>query len=1101
MEARYVQAGRRLTSWICVVAMVVAILTFGSTTVAAASPSAPTSHPPASRAHDNASSRLAPFLPLTAKERATSRSRTLKRGGTASATTLAIGHAAQSGSVIGSRATQGAALRSKAVGVPLIASAPPDTLTGFPGTSQASAIQRFGNDQEITPPNEDLAAGPTDLVEVVNSTIYLYTRAGANLGSADLNTFMDVFPGYHSSDPRVLYGAGRFWVTVTEVPDSYSSPSNCPQSAPVLIAVSGSSNPLPFSGWTVYGLPMETFGGSTGQPLTEFGDQPGLGISEATVTVTFDDYTCANQFNGSEIEVLQTTDFETDSGNSALYFFYDGPFAPQPVQAAGPMTVNYIVSNQSDCAGNGCLSGSPAALVEAYTGTPEGVGGVTNWPYVYVPMTPTAVNDTTGFLPPADQPSPGPQLQTNDDRFLNAVYRNGEIWAADATSCQPSGDTVQRDCLDYVDIAAGGDAVTIPPTLANQIDNVGVDGADLFYPAVNLDIAGDLITTFDESSASFFPRIEDASVASASSTLSGFQTLHTSSTYYNGDDLFPGACDSEGCRWGDYSGAAQDPANPMDIWVISGSEDGTTSVGCPTIHACWNTYIDDVTMAAPSITALTPSLGPVAGGQTVTATGLDFGTDTTATLGGAPIAISNLTPTSFTFVTPPSAPAGGTVVVLATDALGTSGGSIYGGGRYTYVGLANYVPLSPYRILDTRRSGGPFGPSEIRSLQVTGVGTGTQIPPTATAAVLNVTEVSGSAASLLTLYPSFTSRPNSSNLNFAAHTVIANLVTVTLGNNGGPQSWVDIFNALGSVNVVVDVEGYFAPDVTSDVKGLFHPIAPVRVCDTRHPSPTPVCSAHGALGPGASMLINFTTAGGLPSNGTAEAAVVNVTGVAGTAGTYLSLFPTTASGVCPYGPGHAPTFSTINLGAGAVEANRVMVALGPSTSGGRDDAICMYNAAGTINVLVDANGWYGGPTAPTSLVGYQFQALPPTRICDTRVSTTSCTKGAIGAATSRLTPVAGDVDLPADTSATKVVAIVANLTAVAPTAATFLTLYPANLTSRPQTSDLNVNAGQVLPNLVVAELDITTDAHAGEAKLYNSAGSVNAIIDVEGWFQ
>ena len=38
-------------------------------------------------------------------------------------------------------------------------------------------------------------------------------------------------------------------------------------------------------------------------------------------------------------------------------------------------------------------------------------------------------------------------------------------------------------------------------------------------------------------------------------------------------------------------------------------------------------------------------------------------------------------------------------------------------------------------------------------------------------------------------------------------------------------------------------------------------------------------------------------------------------------------------------------------------------------------------------------------------------------------------------------------------------AIIANLTAVVPTAATYLSLYPANLSNSPQASDLNANAG------------------------------------------
>jgi hypothetical protein len=968
----------------------------------------------------------------------------------------------------------------------LVGSTTPNTLVSFPGTAQETAISTFGNDQQVTPPNEDVAASPSDVVEVVNSTIYVFSRYGTGTPvGADLNVFMNVLSGFHSSDPRVIYdaSAGRFWVTVTEVPDSYSSPNNCPQAAPVLIAVSASSNPLPFSGWIVYGLPMAQFGVGTGQPLTEFADQPGLGISTNTVTVTFDDFTCNNQFNGSEIDVLQKTDFEKNQGFSSLYYFYDGPFAPQPVQGLAAMSLTYIVSNESDCAVE-CLNTTPDALVQGFTGTPEGSGGVTNQPFVYIPMTPTVVSGT-GFLPPADQPSPAPQLQTNDDRFLNAVWENGQIWTADGTSCELTGDTAQRDCLNYVEIAASGTTNTIGGALTNQIDNVSIIGSDLFYPAVSLDSAGDVITVFDESSTAMNPSIIDASIASGSATLSSYHTLHTSPTYYNGNDLFSGACDpTEGCRWGDYSGAAEDPVNPKDVWVVSGSVDNTTAIGvCATIHACWNTQINEVTVSGPVLTSLTQSLGPVVGGQTVTVSGSDFDPTTTATFGGNPITISVTSPQTFTFVTPPSGPSGGTDLVQATDVLGTTGTL-----TYTYEGLANYTPMTPFRILDTRKTGGPIGQGLIRAVQVTGLGT-IPVPASASAAVLNVTEVLGSASSLLTVYPYGSVRPTASNLNFAAQTVIANLVTVTLGANSG-QGWINIYNAVGSVNVVVDVEGYFTTAPATTYQGLFHPIAPVRVCDTRSS-----CDGHGAVGAGHSIVVTVASAGGIPSDGTAEAAVVNLTGVVGSTGTYLSLFPTNSDGTC------TPTgTSTLNLPASAVVANRVMVRLGPTSLGGQDDALCVFNSAGTINVLVDANGWYGSSTITATPAGYQYQPLPPTRICDTRYASTSCDLGAIGGGVSRLIRVAGNAGVPAFGSPT-VVAMVANLTAVTPSAGTYMTLYPANLTL-PRVSDVSVNAAEVLPNLAVVQLDtIPADAHDGQVYLYNNVGSVNAIIDLEGWFQ
>ena len=112
--------------------------------------------------------------------------------------------------------------------------------------------------------------------------------------------------------------------------------------------------------------------------------------------------------------------------------------------------------------------------------------------------------------------------------------------------------------------------------------------------------------------------------------------------------------------------------NPHDVWVVSGAEDGTTSIACTTVNACWNTDIDDVTLAVPTITSLTPSFGPVVGGQTVTVSGLYFGSDTTVTLGGSTIPISNLTSNSFTFVTPPATGVGMVDQVQATDAEGSS---------------------------------------------------------------------------------------------------------------------------------------------------------------------------------------------------------------------------------------------------------------------------------------------------------------------------------------------------------------------------------------------------------------------------------------------
>jgi hypothetical protein len=876
-EAWYVKVGR-LTSWIFCASIVAALPVIGSTTIAAASPT--TSSTKAASPHTK------PFLGMTPHFRAASPVHGFERLKTQPVRLHAMGKVgASSGATTGARSS-----------APLVSTQTDTLVTPFSGASQEQDIAAHGSDQDVAPPDTDVGVGPSFVVATVNSTINVYSRAGALLGTDDLNTFLSIGNPLSSTDPRIVYDAAsaHWWLTDTE-----EQTFNCSNpGAPVLIAVSASSNPLPFSTWIVYTLPFV-------DTNTFLGDQPGLGMSTNVAAVSWNDYDCNGNFLGAEVDILQKSDLEHNTGTSGDQPFFNGTiFAPQPVQSFGTTTTQYVVTNLSDCA----FFCTPIASIEvdAFTGTPEGKNVTIH--QSFPDMQPTAVDSVYFNTPPAQQEGTPTTIQTDDDRFLNAVWENGQIWTADNTDCTPTSDTTPRSCLDYVGVTASSTGV-VNATI-NQINNVGVNGSYLYYPAVSLDSAGDVITVFDESSTSMFPTIVSSSIPSGGSALSAFQTVHTSTGFYNPDFACASINATNACRWGDYSGAAQDPANPKDVWVVSEAEDGETSPSCTPAAQCWGSEITDITLAPPSITALNPSLGPLTGGQTVTVTGLDFGTDTTATFGGNPITPANLTPTSFTFVTP-SAVSAGVDQVQATDALGTTLTL-----PYTYIGLANYFPLSPYRILDTRHNGHPvpLGPGAILPLQVTGL-TGTPVPPTATAAVLNVTEVSGSASSLLTVYPYGTVRPNASNLNFAAKTVIANLVTVTLGAHLS-QGWIDIYNAAGSVNVVVDVEGYFgAPDLAHPSIGLFHPIAPTRVCDTRSGSPTPGCSSHGALGQGASMMINFATAGGVPGDGTASAVVVNLTGVAGSSFTALTLVPP-VNGRCPYGVGTpAPTSSTINLTA------------------------------------------------------------------------------------------------------------------------------------------------------------------------------------------
>ena len=148
------------------------------------------------------------------------------------------------------------------------------------------------------------------------------------------------------------------------------------------------------------------------------------------------------------------------------------------------------------------------------------------------------------------------------------------------------------------------------------------------------------------------------------------------------------------------------------------------------------------------------------------------------------------------------------------------------------------------------------------------------------AAVLNVTVVGPTAASYLTVFPEGTTRPVVSNLDFTTNEILANLVTVPLGNQGG----VTIFNAAGNVNVVVDLEGYYT--TSPGATGLYNPVDPIRVLGNM--------AAGVTVGPGTSTPVTVAGVSGVPND--VSAIVANVTVAGSTSPGYLTVFPAPHSG-------------------------------------------------------------------------------------------------------------------------------------------------------------------------------------------------------------
>jgi hypothetical protein len=256
---------------------------------------------------------------------------------------------------------------------------------------------------------------------------------------------------------------------------------------------------------------------------------------------------------------------------------------------------------------------------------------------------------------------------------------------------------------------------------------------------------------------------------------------------------------------------------------------------------------------------------------------------------------------------------------------------------------ATFHYMAPTRVLDSRTSLGAdkFHSRVKRSFQVGGLH---GVPVDAVAVTGNVTIVGQAASGYVAVAPSLTSgtQPSTSTINFPVGDVRANGVTVPLGVGGKLDAMYWTGRSGDTVNVILDVTGYFANDLTGST---FHAITPGRVLDSRT-----------SLGAGkfhSRVKQSFQVSGlyGIPDTEPTRAVAVtgNVTVVGQTASGYVAVAPSLTSGT-------QPSTSTVNFPVRDVRANGVLVCLG---AGGMLDAMYWTGRTGDkIDVLFDVTGYF-----------------------------------------------------------------------------------------------------------------------------------------------
>jgi hypothetical protein len=204
------------------------------------------------------------------------------------------------------------------------------------------------------------------------------------------------------------------------------------------------------------------------------------------------------------------------------------------------------------------------------------------------------------------------------------------------------------------------------------------------------------------------------------------------------------------------------------------------------------------------------------------------------------------------------------------------------------------------------------------------------VPASGAAAVmLNVTVAGAAGAGYVTVWPADVARPIASNVNpERAGQVIPNSVVVRLPASGELQLY-----SHNGADLVVDVVGWFTgAGADSSVVGLFYPVGPIRLLDTRTDAPP---------GPGAVVGVDAIAAG---VTADALAVTANVTAVDAMGAGYVTAWS---------GSGAAPLASNLNVErVGQVIPNQVTSPL----AAGR---FALFVQTGT-HLVVDLTGFYRG---------------------------------------------------------------------------------------------------------------------------------------------
>jgi hypothetical protein len=387
-----------------------------------------------------------------------------------------------------------------------------------------------------TPPDTTGAAGPTVVIEDVNSALTIFNKAtGAFMSRQSLSSFYAPLGGVLSlSDPVIFYDdlAGRF--VIADLDYNGSSQSRLD------VAFSNDSDPA-------NGFTYQRYNMNDGIGGFDFADYPKGGYNADAYVFSFNMFPNSG---GNHVDTLAidksnfANSFRVNAGSSHF------TLAPAVMHGANP--------------------GDPMWMVETGTSSSMHVVKMTN----VLSSSPTFTTYNITVPSYTSEPNPlqpgGSRIVTFDTRVLNAAYNNGLLVAGHTIG---SGGLSQARWYEF-------DTTTSSPTLVQSGNVFRGSGVYTYFPTLDINSENDIGMTFMESSLNEY--------------MSMYVTGQLAGDAGSGNvqipaEVFAGTSTYTSSRIGDYSATSVDPSDGLTFWAANEYKGSSL----------WNTAVGGFQMAQP----------------------------------------------------------------------------------------------------------------------------------------------------------------------------------------------------------------------------------------------------------------------------------------------------------------------------------------------------------------------------------------------------------------------------------------------------------------------------------------------------------------------